>query len=322
MIVSHSRRALCKAARLLCVLSAPAAHAVKAEGGGSGGGSAGTRYGAWLPASQQAGSGLGSSGVFGDLASAYDAARPAYPAQLFSDAKQLAPPGTRSADVGCGTGRGALAMARLGYDVVAVDCDRGMLQQVAASAAAAGVGDAVRCVEAAGEDTGLEAGSVQLATILQAFHWMDAPRTLREARRYLAPRGVLVLAWNDRCLETGWVCELEALIEKYNPHYDRHLKQYDPDAWTPVLTQPLGGGDLPGFELVAHRRYANDCSFDGADGLIAVLRTYSYVAKALSDEQAAALEADVRALVARVHGEGVPFVLPTVCKAYVLRAPA
>ena len=119
-----------------------------------------------------------------------------------------------------------------------------------------------------------------------------------------------------------WVCELEALIEKYNPHYDRHLKQYDPDAWTPVLTQPLGGGDLPGFELVAHRRYANDCSFDGADGLIAVLRTYSYVAKALSDEQAAALEADVRALVARVHGAGVPFVLPTVCKAYVLRAPA
>ena len=116
------------------------------------------------------------------------------------------------------------------------------------------------------------------------------------------------------------VCELEALIEKYNPHYNRQLKQYNREEWAPLLTQPLGDG-RPGFELVAHRQYPNDVTYDSADGLIAVLRTYSYVAKALSEEQAAALEADVRALVARVHGEGVPFVLPTVCKAYMLRAP-
>ena len=88
-------------------------------------GSAGTRYGAWLPASQQAGSGLGSSGVFGDLASAYDAARPAYPAQLFSDAKQLAPPGTRSADVGCGTGLLTVALAERGHTVTGADPSEG-----------------------------------------------------------------------------------------------------------------------------------------------------------------------------------------------------
>ena len=55
---------------------------------------------------------------------AYDAARPTYPPQLFSDAKQLAPPGDRAADVGCGTGRGAIAMARLGYGVAAEGAPR------------------------------------------------------------------------------------------------------------------------------------------------------------------------------------------------------
>jgi hypothetical protein len=77
-----------------------------------------------------------------------------------------------------------------------------------------------------------------VVTILQAFHWLDAPHegaaALAECARLLArPAGsresapVLAVAWNVRDLRVPWVSELEALLERYNPAYRRELRQVE-----------------------------------------------------------------------------------------------
>lgn len=53
--------------------------------------------------------------------------------------EQRLAPGTRVLDLGCGTGRHSIELARRGFHMVGVDLSRGMLRQAQAAAQAAGV---------------------------------------------------------------------------------------------------------------------------------------------------------------------------------------
>lgn len=107
------------------------------------------------------------------------------------------PVGGRVLDLGCGTGRHAIALARRGFQVTGADVGEWALERAASRAAAAGAEvrwrrlDLLRDLPWPWED-----GAFDAVVCLQSFGWgtdNQQLRLLREARRVLAPGGPLVL---------------------------------------------------------------------------------------------------------------------------------
>lgn len=134
----------------------------------------------------------------------YDAVRPDYP-QGFLDALVPLAPG-RIADVGCGTGKLTFQLARLfpQASVVALDSSAAMVRQGRCLASDAAE-SAVQWLLADAHCMPLAAGSVDLVTCAQAWHWLDAQRMGVELDRVLCPQGALVLAWNTLDVREPWV---------------------------------------------------------------------------------------------------------------------
>ncbi|MDQ6682841.1 MAG: methyltransferase domain-containing protein [Chloroflexota bacterium] len=146
----------------------------------------------------------------------YDRYRPGYPAELFGViADRLTLPARPDvADLGAGTGRAALAMARLGWRVTAVEPGEPMLGVLRARADEEGL--AVTALTGTAEQTGLEPGSCDLAIAAQAFHWFDKPAALAEMGRIVRPRGGLALFWNVRDeTRSPFVAAYHRLLDRY-----------------------------------------------------------------------------------------------------------
>ncbi|HOW84792.1 MAG TPA: methyltransferase domain-containing protein [Candidatus Aminicenantes bacterium] len=99
-------------------------------------------------------------------------------------------------DIGCGTGRHAIEMARRGYKVTGVDLSPSQIDRARAKAAAAGVAPDFRVADARALPFGPEFG---LAVMIceGAFPLMETDEMnfeiLRGAARILRPRGTLVM---------------------------------------------------------------------------------------------------------------------------------
>lgn len=278
------------------------------------------RYGEWvkgrsLTEEEQA----GGIDVFGSYAGDYDTHRPSYPKEMWDNVvvecagvEGSASRSLVSLDVAAGTGKGALELARRGFLSTALDLDKGMLAEVEAKGAVEGL--AIRTLHGPAERTGIPDHTVDLVVTLQAFHWFDAQLALEEFRRVLKPRGVLVVAWNDRDLAVPWVSQLEDVIERFNLEYNRKLKLSE------VVTRRGAVMSEAGiFEHISSKIYENPTPGMTGEGLVQLLRTMSYVRNALDAEQLGRFEAEVRDLVRRHHGDQ-PFVHPWLCKTYTLRA--
>jgi ubiquinone/menaquinone biosynthesis C-methylase UbiE len=110
--------------------------------------------------------------------------------------------GAAIADVGAGTGlltRGFLAR---GYNVVAVEPNPAMRE---ACDRYCGAFERYRSVEGTAESMPLAAGSVDLVTAAQAFHWFDIERARAECLRVLEPDGRVALV-----AARLWYCVLVA----------------------------------------------------------------------------------------------------------------
>ncbi len=104
-------------------------------------------------------------------------------------------PGAPVLEVGCGTGRVALVLARAGHPVTAVDVDRPLLAELARRAAAL----PVEVVHADARDLDLPSRSYALCVAaLQTIQLFGGPepraRFLEAAREHLRPDGVLACA--------------------------------------------------------------------------------------------------------------------------------
>jgi SAM-dependent methyltransferase len=138
----------------------------------------------------------GPKAAFTEKVADYVASRPDYPAALFETLKEISPPREDAlvADVGAGTGLLTRDLLRNGYQVVAVEPNAVMR---AAADALLGKAPGYRSVDGCAESMPLAAGSAQLVTAAQAFHWFEVDRAKDEFLRILTPHGQVALIWND-----------------------------------------------------------------------------------------------------------------------------
>jgi SAM-dependent methyltransferase len=127
-------------------------------------------------------------------------------------------------------------MARLVGSVVAVDPCQSMIDAGFARAKAAGLANIEwLCLRA--EDMGEELGRFHVATIGQAFHWMERDRVLQKLERVLEPkRGALILINpGKRRPQESWEPIASRVIEQYLGVRDRHGSMHPEAEHEPAL---------------------------------------------------------------------------------------
>jgi len=179
---------------------------------------------------------------FSDVAAAYAAHRPSYPAALVDFLARLAPARRLAWDAGCGSGQLSLLLAGPFERVVATDASP---EQIARAAPHPKV--EYRC--AAAGVSGLLDSVVDLATAAQAAHWFDLPAYYAEVRR-VARRGGIVALISYGVVTAG--ADLDAVIQ---PFYRGVLAAYWPPERRHVddgyrsLPFPFEELDAPAFEI-------------------------------------------------------------------------
>lgn len=183
---------------------------------------------------------------FSRLAPAYAACRPSYPEELFTYLAGLAPRRELAWDCAAGSGQATIPLAVRFRRVVASDISAAMLDQAPRR-------PNIEYRVAPAERSGLPDAAADLVTVAQALHWLDPSTFYREARRVLAPAGVLAV----------WTYGTQELDE---PELDRVLRRFYTDIvgpyWPPerchvesgyrTLSFPFSELDSPAFTMVEH----------------------------------------------------------------------
>jgi SAM-dependent methyltransferase len=130
---------------------------------------------------------------FSNLTGAYVAARPSYPlASIDAIVAGLGDPASLVvADLGAGTGISSRLIASRGPRVLAIEPNAKMRAAAAPDAR-------VEWVDGTAEATTLASASVDAVAAFQAWHWVDHPAGVAEARRILKPGGCLAAVYNER----------------------------------------------------------------------------------------------------------------------------
>ncbi len=162
-----------------------------------------------------------------ELAAFYDK-RPGYAAEAVERllAATQTTPDQDIVDVGAGTGKLAIPLAHLGYQVVAVEPNDAMRRFGTLNSQRLNV----RWVEGTGEATTLEDASAHLVTFGSSFNVTDRHQALKEAARVLAPGGHFACMWNHIDLEDALQKDVEQIIRDAIPNYDFGARREDPAA--------------------------------------------------------------------------------------------
>jgi len=179
---------------------------------------------------------------FSDVAAAYAAHRPSYPAALVDFLARLAPARRLAWDSGCGSGQLSVLLAGPFARVVASDASP---EQIARAVPHPKV--EYRCVAA--EASGLPERVADLAAAAQAAHWFDLPAYYAEVRRVVRRGGIVAL------ISYGVVTADPAVDAVIQPFYRNVLASYWPperrhvdDAYR-SLPFPFEELDTPAFEI-------------------------------------------------------------------------
>lgn len=153
-------------------------------------------------------------------ASDYDRLRPEFPARLFDDLQARA--GGRMAgrilEIGAGTGRATLPLARCGAVIDVVEPSADMLRVLGERLQAEALVDQVTLRQAMFEDVDPAAG-YDVVVAAQSFHWADPATRWTRLSSLLGSGGVAFLFWNGWHLD-GTRHDADAVRAVYAAHGD------------------------------------------------------------------------------------------------------
>jgi SAM-dependent methyltransferase len=157
--------------------------------------------------------------TFGSVAEQYDRARPEYPAAVFDDLAELAAlaPGSRVLEIGPGSGKATLELARRGYTVTGVE-----LSPELAVVAERNVPEAEIIVADFESWQPSEAGFDAIVAFT-AFHWIAPELRYAKPARLLRPGGALAVVAGPHVLpEEGdpFFAEVQEDYDAVGPHPD------------------------------------------------------------------------------------------------------
>lgn len=158
---------------------------------------------------------------FSDRAETYVQYRPSYPPALIARMVERAHliGDSTLADIGSGTGILTALLLPVVKRVYAVEPNAAMR---GAAEAALGGDSRFTSVAAPAEATTLEAASIDLITVAQAFHWFDQRACRREFARILRLAGMVGLIWNERQTDaTPFMADYERLLKTKATDYDQ-----------------------------------------------------------------------------------------------------
>jgi len=202
-------------------------------------------------------------------------------------------------DLGCGPGTLAVAFARAGMDVVAVDPEPAMLGAAGKAAQEAGVSLTLR--EGSSFALPVDDAPFRLVAMGRSFHWMDGTNTLAALDAIVMADGALAFFDDDHppTSENRWRTALRELGNKYGRQQSPHRID----------------AQSPGFRT--HHSLLLDSRFNRLEGLSEFIRREitadEIVGLAFSlstsspeklGDQAGAFEAELRAALAAISAEG------------------
>jgi SAM-dependent methyltransferase len=154
---------------------------------------------------------------FSAHATNYADARPGYPIELFDWLAKQCPRRRLAWDAGCGNGQASVCLAEYFGEVYATDPSKAQIEQAIAH-------DKVHYAVERAEECSLADTTADLITVAQAYHWFDHLRFCNEARRVLAPDGVIAL-WSYA--ESRVSPAIDAITDKL--HHDTLGKDWPPE---------------------------------------------------------------------------------------------
>jgi SAM-dependent methyltransferase len=210
--------------------------------------------------------------TFNQVAEQYHGVRPPLPPELFDELVALTdiPPGGRVLEVGAGTGRATTTLARLGYQVVAVELGDALADVARRNLAPF---PNTEVITASFEDWPLPRERFDVVTAFDAWHWLDPEIALDKAAAALRPGGAIAIVAGDHVAggDTEFFNEMQDCYERFMPGTPKGLRLQDVDD-IPHKDRGLSGHAA--FERPDFRRWVQETAYT-TETYFDLLRSFS-----------------------------------------------